>query len=124
MIVACPYCQIPIDCSGHSGVIHCPRCGRGFQSPEQSVPIVSSYRHSAPVRRKPDNTLLIFGGAIAGVVLVAAAFLLIDELRFWNAKRHVKEEIKEIDRQFRKADRDIKKASDDFERAIRQIPGD
>lgn len=79
-------------------------------------PSVSRYS-----RKQKDNSLLYIGGGLLAIFCIAAAVLLVDELRFWNAKRHMKEELKEIDRQFQKADREIKKAADDFERAMRDI---
>lgn len=74
--------------------------------------------------RKPpkDNTALFLGGAIIlALFAIVATVLLVDEVRYWNAERHVKEQVKEINRQFDKADREIKKASDDFDRAMKKL---
>lgn len=78
----------------------------------------SSRSHSRP---KKDNTAIyLIGGLIAVAACVVITVLMVDELRFWNAKRHMKEELKEIDRQFQKADREIKKATEEFERMNRE----
>jgi hypothetical protein len=117
MNITCPRCQMLLDCppelSGQQAT--CPRCGTLLAIPEPA-PIVRTSRTTAK-RPKPDNTLLyLIGGLAVAILCIVATVLLVDELRFWNAKRHVKEELKEIDRQFQKADRDIKRAAEQFEK--------
>jgi hypothetical protein len=126
MNVTCPQCQLLLECTPAIAgqQVACPRCQSPMVMPAIEPPVFAVVKSPSRSysRPKKDNTpLLIIGGAIALVLCIAVAILMVDELRFWNAKRHMKEELKEIDRQFQKADRDIKKAADDFERAMRNI---
>lgn len=125
MNVSCPYCAgLLTNSPAVAGLsVTCPHCRRPFTMPPMEEPPLAFKSPSVSrYSRKPkDNTLLYIGGGLLAIFCIAAAVLLVDELRFWNAKRHMKEELKEIDRQFQKADREIKKAADDFERAMRDI---
>lgn len=50
MNVACPRCQLTIDCTGSPpGVLQCPRCGQPFASPNEPPIVVSSPRRSSYV---------------------------------------------------------------------------
>lgn len=91
--------------------------------PPMAEPVFAPVASSRTYRKPPkDNTVAItIGGIALALVAIVVAVLMIDELRFWNAQRHVKEQVKEINRQFDKADRDIKKAADDFSRAMKRL---
>ncbi len=46
--------------------------------------------------RKPDKNpavLWVIGGVVAAVVLIAGTMLAVDELRIWNVKRHIRQEL-------------------------------
>jgi uncharacterized membrane protein (DUF106 family) len=126
MKASCPYCRGELlNSPALAGIlVTCPHCRRPFTMPQLEEPIFAPVVTSSRSYRKPhkDNTIAIaLGGVALAIVSIVVAVLMIDELRFWNAKRHVKEEMKEINRQFDKADREIKKASDDFERAMKRL---